>query len=208
MNITAHPLPGRPTRHDIERIQSAIDTAPTYSGKVKNALAHVIKVIHGLPHLHTGLEAKEIEIYIGKAERTTDAVLARWMKHRTDHKKHLFGIILFKCSLDNAKKLEKVAINVVKKLKKHRRLCVGEANISPASGGRNPQSQDAVIYMTWCPLQNQSAYTKPTVAIIAQVAREVGPIVRGLVTEAQIRGGLEAIKRPTTFKNLRLDYYC
>jgi len=181
-------------------------TAPLYSGKVASALKHVIEVIHGLPKLHKTLALKDIEIYIGKSDRTAQASLKRWMSHR-ENRKHIFGLVLFRCSRENAKKLEKVAIRVVKGLKARNSLCVGEANLSFGSGGRDSQSNESLIYMTWAPLVTPTPYTKPTVAIINEVAKEVAPSVDGIIKEAQIRGGLSAIKRVTKYKKIRMDCY-
>lgn len=204
--ITAHPLPGRVTHHETAKLQKAINAAPLYSGKAASALKHVIEVIHGLPAMHSALKLKDIEVYIGKAERTTKAVLNRWGDHRS-HRKHIFGIILFRCSLDNAKKLEKLSIRVVKALKARNSLCVGDANLSSGSGGKNPASNDALIYMTWAPLATPTGYSKPTQSIICDVAKAVAPSMNGVVKEAQILCGLRAIKRLSSFKKIRMDHY-
>ena len=207
MQTIAHPIPGRITPHDTQRVQQSIDHASTYSDKVATALKCVIETIHGLPRLHSGLASQEIEIYIGKSERSADAVLKRWKQHHDTKKKHMYGAILFKCSLSDAKKLEKLAIRVVKKLKEHHRLCVGQANIASGSQGKDPKSSNALIYMTWCPLNGKSAYAKPTTQVIREVASQVAPSVKEFVKEAQILGGLTAIKRPTNYRKLRMDYY-
>ena len=138
MNITAHPIPGRITRHDLQNVRASIDAAPTYSARAGSAIKRVIEIIHGLQKLHQRLKTSEIEVYLGKSDRSANAVLKRWMSHRSDHKKHMFGVVVFKCSLANAKNLEKVGIRVLRNLKNEGRLCVGDANIS---GGQEAETR-------------------------------------------------------------------
>lgn len=202
----AHPIPARITRHERQKLQAALQQAPLYSGKVASALQHTIQVVHGLPKLHATLALKDIEVYIGKSDRTIDAVLRRWINHRKT-KKHIFGIILFRCTKQNAKKLEKVALRVVKRLKARNSLCVGDANLSEGSGGRDSANDESLIYMTWSPLETPTAYIRPTITIIREVAKSVAPSVAGFINEAQILKGLMAIKQVGKRKSIRMDYY-
>jgi hypothetical protein len=208
MRIAAHPIPGRITGHDTKKVKASIKYAPIYAGKAASAISTVIRVIHGLQKLHRRLKITEIEVYLGKANRSAGAVLRRWMFHRSDRKKkHLFGIVLFRCSLKNAKKLEKLGIRVLDRLKARGKLCVGQANISHGSGGRNARSSKSLVYMTWCPLNSSTSFTKPNIRDIRGVAGEIAPQLKGQVKLAQIVNGLKTVKSLNKRRTLYMNYY-
>ena len=204
--MTTHPIPGRITSHDTRKLQDAINKAPQYNVKAASVLKHIIKVIHRLPKMHRNLRLQDIEIYIGKSANNVGALSKRWKLHQKN-RHHIFGMVLFSCTKASAKTLEKLAIRIIKRLKDNNSLCVGQANVSSGSGGRDQVSGQTVIYMTWAPLLKPTGYVKPTVKIIKAVAMEVVHGMNNAVKEQQVLTGLGAITQVSTYTKLRLDAY-
>jgi hypothetical protein len=164
-------------------------------------LKRTIRVIHGLADLHRDLPLENVDVYIGKAVADDEHVIARWKQHATK-RGHRYGLILFTCDADSAKKLEAVAIRVLRRLKEQHRLCVGAANVSETSGGRPSANEHTAIYMTWTVVDRPSIYIRPTVAIIDDVAARVGNHAPLGVRSAQIATGLGALKQPGHFERI------
>jgi hypothetical protein len=198
-------IPKVATRHDLMRLQTEIDRAPNYGTKVALAISRTIKSIHGLVHLHGGLKLEDIEIYIGKSADRPASVYTRWRAH-SDRKHHRFGLILFKCTQNKAKVLEKVAIRLFHNLKERGRLCVGQANVAKHSPGRDALSDNCVIYMTWNILNQPCPFTKPTQLMVNEISETISAGMTE-VSALQVRNGLKSIKRLSTREKISLEYF-
>ncbi len=190
---------------DENRVLEGIEAAPQYGKKVAGAIKRAIKVIHGLDALFNRLELRDLEVYLGRSSDDPTQVLGRWEQARKKHR-HKYAAILFTCEADRASKLEGLANKVLKKLKAHGALCVGNANTAGDGRGRKPGRPLAVIYMTWGENTGNNGFGKADIDIIRRVTEETYHEAGGFVTKKQIEGGLRTIKRMTLKARLRWSH--
>jgi hypothetical protein len=75
-------------------LTDSLKNAPKYNKKYKSAIERIIKCIHGLESFHKKASREQLEIYIGRATKST--LKNRWKQHSAV-KKHTHGVVLFTC---------------------------------------------------------------------------------------------------------------
>lgn len=187
---------------DEDRVLEGINAAPQYGKKVAGAIKRTIQVIHGLDRFFDRLALDEMEIYLGRSADIPARVLSRWAEHRKE-RGHKYAALLFTCETVRAHKLEGLTNGILKKFKEREALCVGNANTAGDGRGRTPRTSRSVIYMTWGKNMVETAYFRPGIVDIRDVAEEIYRKGGGFVTKQQLLRGLTTMKSKTNRTRLR-----
>lgn len=178
-------------------MKTAMQAAPHYEIQIATAVQWVQRCIHGLKRLHRSRDLSEVEIYIGRATRTTLA--QRWSSHAKEREHH-YGAIVFQCETHVVEQLEDVAVRIVTSLLTRNVLCVGNANVFRGNVGRPPRDEQALVYMTWRTLSEPcTRFRKPTVKDVREIARAVYQDMPDAsdIKRGQIERGLSLVTRLT-----------
>jgi hypothetical protein len=187
-------------------LNDSLKNAPKYNKKYKSAIERIIKCIHGLDDFHKKASREQLEIYIGRATKST--LKNRWKQHSTI-KRHAYGVVLFTCGHEWVADLEMVGIKILKKLKEKGMLCVKDIkNQTSSKRGKKPRKEDAIVYMTWKISPESNEWTKPSKNDISNIAdeiyyeldKEIG------VTKKQLHEGLQPLKSLTKLDGLTYYY--
>ena len=103
-------------------LREALTSAPHHGIEAASAIGRVIRCIHGLQDLHSARDLSEVEVYIGRATKST--LHQRWNAHVESHD-HCYGAIMFCCDPDQVERLEDIAVRILTKCKKRHLLCGG-----------------------------------------------------------------------------------
>ena len=105
------------------------------------------------------------------------------------------GTIIFSCDPDQVKRLEDLAVRIIKNLKRKTLLCVGNSNKWDGNQGLGPRPEQAILYMTWKELETEIPFTKPNTKEIIQISREIREESPYRTAQGQILRGLRILKR-------------
>ena len=182
-------------------LETALQAAPLYRVQFAAAVQWIQRCIHGLKEMHPSGDLRQLEVYLGRATRSTLA--QRWASH-AENKEHDFGAIVFRCEPDVVECLEDVAIRILGKLRASHALCVGNANIFDGNWGRGPRDEEALVYMTWRTLGQPCRYGKPSLNDLREIASTVHQETpyKEQITRGQIQRGLRYVRRVSTCARL------
>lgn len=180
-------------------LKEALRSAPQYGVQVAGAMSRVIRCIHGLEHLHRTTSRPYLEVYLGRATETS--LEQRWEEHART-KQHHYGAVLFCCDPGRVKRLEEIAVRLVKKLRKSTFLCVGNVNTYDGDFGGDPRTETAMIYMTWTILDTPISWGKPNTENLRTLSRELHHDTDREFAKDQILRGLRVLRRVSDYDPL------
>jgi hypothetical protein len=140
-------------------LTAMIENAPQYNGRqFKNLIKNTIGAIHQIPHIFEKvnttdkIDLKNIEAYFGRSSVSADEpgknIASRFKSHRDNaERKHKFGMIIAKTSIENTLLMERFGINIIETLKKKNGLCI--ANRTGYSKGGIGENEPGLLYMTF-----------------------------------------------------------
>ena len=140
-------------------LTTMIENAPQYNGRqFKNLIKNTIGAIHQIPHIFEKvnttdkIDLKNIEAYFGRSSVSADEpgknIASRFKSHRDNaERKHKFGMIIAKTSIENTLLMERFGINIIETLKKKNGLCI--ANRTGYSKGGIGENEPGLLYMTF-----------------------------------------------------------
>jgi len=136
-----------------------IDNAPEYEKRqFKQFVTNTIGAIHQIPHIFAKsnsekpFDLKNVEAYFGRSSASADEpgknIASRFKSHR-DHveRRHQFGMIIAKTTIENTLLMERFGISVIEKLKEVGGLCI--ANKTAYSKGGVGDTEPGLLYMTF-----------------------------------------------------------
>ena len=140
-------------------LTTMIDNAPQYNRRqFKDLIKNTIGAIHQIPHIfekansNEKFELKNIEAYFGRSSAAIDEpgknIANRFKSHR-DHieRRHKFGMIIAKTTIDNTLLMERFGISIIENLKRKNGLCI--ANKTGYSKGGVGENEPGLLYMTF-----------------------------------------------------------
>lgn len=140
-------------------LSTMIDNAPQYNRRqFKDLIKNTIGAIHQIPNIFSKansnkkIDLKNIEAYFGRSSAAADEpgknIANRFRAHR-DHidRKHIFGMIIAKTTIENTLLMEKFGISIIETLKKKDGLCI--ANKTSYSKGGIGETEPGLLYLTF-----------------------------------------------------------